>query len=170
MICRIGVVWLAIVAAGCEGTPSTLPDATLALQCPSEAIEDGEPCALAPEVRCLVDAFDCALAEVCQCAGGVYVCAAPDFDAACDDIENAQCSIEGVHGCYQHPTSGARWCEGDGWQVEYSCPPGCPGPDAVPPEPGDPCTVAAGEVCIYQTSECECVAGAFRCCDAAPCT
>ncbi len=167
---RTVLALVVVVAAGCGDAPADVPDAAdLATSCPADPIEAGAPCALAPAVRCLVGDADCSAARVCRCEAGHYACEQPDFEAPCDDIEDATCSIEGVYGCTMYPTSGTRWCQDGVWKVDTSCPDGCPGPDSVPPETGDACSVAAGEVCPYDSTQCECVDSEFRCCDYPPC-
>lgn len=155
------------VLGGCDDKAPDLPPSDI---CPDGPIATGEPCNTT--ARCMTGSEDCAIAQVCACdlARQEFQCAPLDTSAPCDDIAgNPSCSIEGVHGCDADPTSGYRYCQDGVWVAEYSCPPGCPGPETGPPANGDPCTVVAGEVCPYGTTECECVDGVFSCCDPAPC-
>ncbi len=161
---------LATLLACSGGNGEAGPDAAFAGSCPEGGIEDGVSCAIDAEVRCMIHQEDCGLAEVCQCEDGAFACRPPDFDADCSGIEDADCAIEGVYGCYLYPTSGTTRCEDGEWVSDYSCPAGCPGPDDSPPASGDPCSVATGEVCPYGDQDCECVDGAFLCCELAPCT
>lgn len=158
-----GLVLFGVLAACSGGEGESGPDAAMASACPQGAIEDGAACAIEPALRCMIHQDDCGLAEVCACTDGLFACAPTDFGAACAEIEDAYCAIEGVHGCFMHPTSGTRTCEGAQWVTAYSCPDGCPGPDDTPPLDGDPCSVAAGEACVYADQSCECVDGEFSC-------
>jgi len=159
----------ALLVACSGGNGESGPDAALAGMCPEGVIEQGGVCALAPSVRCMIHQDDCALSQVCTCEEGFFSCEPTDFGEACGDIEDALCSIEGVHGCTMYPPGGMRNCVGDQWVTSSSCPEGCPGPDATEPQDGDACTVADGEVCPYADQDCECVGGEFRCCETAPC-
>lgn len=159
------LVSMAGALAGCVDKPA-LPPSDLCVPGP---IADGDPCNTT--ARCVTGNDDCATAEVCVCdlSRKEFDCAPIDTSAPCDGISDAMCAIEGIHGCDAYPTSGVRYCQDGVWVAEYSCPDGCPGPESGPPANGDPCVVVAGEVCPYGTTECECVAGSFRCCDPAPC-